>query len=289
MKLYSKLLFALFGTGVLFSCGDGKGFFYKPESAFTQTISKRNVNLVRKLGPSFSLIEGRNTVTYKLEFDNETDFNTILTEKGDTVFSGTVNRFKGLYLLNNKLSSGNYLIHALKVTDSTMTGLNSEMDQAYLIDQQIKKGKLSEAILDSAETVLINPDNKTADILFYTILRKIDIYKRADYKPSSKKASNSKTETAKEAETTDISPVTPKEELKYIETIFPLQVRRKITVRLKRDMFPCTYQIISTEGEIMLKGKMERKRKTIDCQSIKSGTYYLTILENEETIVFVKK
>jgi len=266
---------------LFFSCGSSG---YEPESEFAEMIGSKEVNLKRKIGSEFSLIEGRDIKTYFISYRKQNNLNTIIHE-GDTIFSGKVTKFKGLYLLHKQLPNGNWRIHALNITDSTMAGLGSELDQAYLIDEKVKETKLSKAIIDSSDIVVLKPDNKTADILFYTILRKIKTYKRADYEISQSEKKPQKDEDQEEEE----EDYEDESEFVYIEQHYPDKVRKKLVVKLKRGKSACNYEIENSDGDIVLEGKFSNRREVVRCDNLPVGRYQLTIEESEESFYFTKR
>lgn len=278
MRIYFFFISCL-ATFFYSSCGTSS---YKPKNEFIQMIGGNEVNLKRKLGSEFSLIEGRSTKTYFISYKKEQNTNTIILD-GDTVFSGKITKFKGLYLLHKALPSGNWQIHAINITDSTITGLGSELEQSYLIDKKIEEGKLSSAIVDSSDIVTLKPDNKVADILFYTILRKIDTRKRAGYQApaSDKHKTNTESDDEKEAISGN--------DFLYIDQFYPVKVRKKLTIKLKRNMPACNYQIENDEGDIVMEGKLSRRREVIDCLNLRPGKYSFIIEENEESFIFSKR
>ena len=116
------------------------------EVEFSEPIKGRLINLSNNVGESFQILRENDTIKYNLYFDKSTDNNYLVKSDIDTVFIGTVTRRNELFLLNRQLKNGKFAIHALKFTDSTVTGLETEWLQSNIINSKLIK---KEIIMDN--------------------------------------------------------------------------------------------------------------------------------------------
>jgi hypothetical protein len=131
-------------TTILIGCGE-----FEPNVDFKEPIKGRTINLSNKVGDSFQIVRKDDTISYSIYFDKQTDFNYLVKSDTDTVFAGTVTKRNELFLLNRPLKNGKFAIHALKFTDSTVTGLETEWLQSNIIKNELDSGKYVNLISDT--------------------------------------------------------------------------------------------------------------------------------------------
>lgn len=161
------LFFALF---ILISCEESV-----PEITFSNKIQGKEINLSNKIEHQFYVKRNSDTISYSLAFDDSKLLNYLIKSDTDTVFTGTITKRNELFLLNRTLENGNIAIHALKFTDSTVTGLETEYYQAILMQNELNNIKTLSITTDtSSKKSLINVDKKNAKKLFRTIINKLN-------------------------------------------------------------------------------------------------------------------
>ena len=112
--------------------------------SFDRAFPKPNKNLSEILSNRLQLKNGPDTAS--LFISSSRTGNLITNAAGDTLFSGKVSRFRGLYYFSQALNDTSYLIHAVKITGNQIYGLRDAWYQAEAIDDQICDGKFPELI-----------------------------------------------------------------------------------------------------------------------------------------------
>jgi hypothetical protein len=159
MKPLLKIYLIL--TVLLFSC-DGE-----PTVNFEEPVNGKFLDLSKEIGDSVFVTENMDTLKYrKYSFIYDGKNNLIIKDNLDTVFEGTATKRKELILLNRELKNGKYAIHALKLTDSTITGLETEWIQSILIDSITRTPDYQKNIIDTSNTKTINVNKKDAKNIF---------------------------------------------------------------------------------------------------------------------------
>lgn len=237
---------------------------------FEEEISNKKLNLAKKLGNRFNVLRNQDTITYHLTFNKETKNNLITREGIDTVFLGSVNKRKDLYLLNEKKRNGNYSIHAIKVTDSTITGLETQWAQSHIINQLLKNEKYNSLITDTSGTTTLKANKRDAKNLFRQVIDSLasePILFLYEEKDSSTKIelTNQVTDTFN----------------KKIE-IYPNPVSTSFTITVPRDSM--NYLLYNSQGELTKSMFLNNRTTLINCNELKSGEYYLTIYDAKETL-----
>jgi hypothetical protein len=121
----------------LISC-DGKEQI-KPISTFDSPFPKRNIDLKKILGDQLTIRNEWDTLILNITSSKKNNL-IINSITGDTIFFGTVSKFRGLYYFTQQLNDSSYWIHAVKISDNLIYGFNEAWTQTLLIDQAIKNG-----------------------------------------------------------------------------------------------------------------------------------------------------
>ncbi|MDA3820161.1 MAG: T9SS type A sorting domain-containing protein [Candidatus Delongbacteria bacterium] len=143
----------------------------EPSASFDEPFPKRKKNLWWKLGDQFSLLKYGDTVTLTLDFDNDTRTNYLIEKQtGDTVFAGTVSKYRGLYFLNHQTNDTSYWISAVDInknissTHNTITGLGTAEVQMEFLIKAIRKGKYQDLVTytnQDSSVIYLHPDKET--------------------------------------------------------------------------------------------------------------------------------
>ena len=186
-----------------------------------------------------------------------------------------------MYLLNRLLTNGRYRISALKFTDSTVVGLETEYLQAFLIDKEIAKGNLASMIIDSSKQYVLEIDRKLGNELFSTILQHLDtekliidrdFYRHAEYVNSSGQVVNMPTA----------------DESKRTMSVYPNPVEMILTIVKYSDQ-EFNYRIIDITGKEVDSGVLTQERTEVDFTHLAAGEYILTARETRESVKIIKK
>ena len=159
-----KNIFILFFAFLVTLGCDGE--FGENRIDFEQKIKGRTINLSNKVGDLFQIIRDNDTISYSLAFDKSNNYNYLIKDKTDTIFFGTVTKRNELFLLNRPLKNGKFAIHALKFTDTTVTGLETEWVQSVIINNQIEKGNYTNFITDTTDVNTLKVERKEGKEMF---------------------------------------------------------------------------------------------------------------------------
>lgn len=147
---------------------------YIPEVTFESEIEGRETNLSNQVLNPFYIQRGEDTLKYILTFDDSERINYLIRSDTDTVFMGSITKRNELFLLNRELENGNFAIHALKFTDSSVTGLETEYDQGILMQAELNSIETIAIEKDTSNNKsLIDIDKKNAKRLFRSIIEKL--------------------------------------------------------------------------------------------------------------------
>jgi len=140
LKLLVPIVIGISIPLLLVSCKnvDWKKIF--PRNTFDSQFPKNNKDLSSILGSRITLKIDNDTI--KLKIGLKGDRNLITMERGgDTVFCGTVCKFKGLYYLSQKINDTSYWIFALKKSGDKLYGINGMLKEELKIDKEVLSGK----------------------------------------------------------------------------------------------------------------------------------------------------
>jgi len=157
----------LFLISILFLSCDGESL---SQIRFTEPIKGKTINLSNRVGNSFSILRSDDTIFYALSYDKATSYNYLVKSNVDTVFAGTITKRNELYLLNRMLENGEYNIHALKFTDSTVTGLETEWLQNILINEALREDKYTSLIVDTTKGKVLEVNKKQGKSIFRNVI-----------------------------------------------------------------------------------------------------------------------
>ncbi len=166
------MMFSIFML-IFSGCKEAREDEYKREISFNTPFPKRDKNLHWKLGDRFTLVANEDTLTCEVSFNPGNRYNYIIDySSGDTLFAGTVSKYKDLYFFDHRINDSSFWISAVDIDKSIFRGLNTIAGfgtvhlQMQMLYDSIKKGKYQEMIVyfDTIQkTIKLRPEK---DILY---------------------------------------------------------------------------------------------------------------------------
>ncbi|MDP1725334.1 MAG: T9SS type A sorting domain-containing protein [Bacteroidota bacterium] len=277
-----KLAIILICMVVLASCDDSKTL--KPLSTFDTPFPKRNKDLSLILGDQLTIKTATDDTLILKIISNQNNNLIINSETGDTVFFGTVSKFRGLYYFSEQLNDSSYWIYAVKIAEPLIYGLTSKWMQLFYVDEAIKKGsnkKLVKYINADTSTIKLYSDKRELKKLFSSFIDKIQPDTIIHYL---------NTVPVTEGSTNIIAAIDP-EDFNYISKAYPNPTSGIITIELQQKN-KSEYQLSDFNGAIILEGTFNEISNKMDLSKQQPGMYTLTILnvsdQQKETIKIMK-
>lgn len=273
-------IFCLIIFVALTSCNEPDKIF--PKSTFDTPFPKRNKDLTNILDDHLTIKSGNDTLTLRVfAFKN---YNLITNSKtGDTLFYGTVSKFRGLYYFSQQLNDTSYWIYAVKIKDNLIYGLNSSWTQTMFVDTAIESGKHKKLVkyIDTDKKIIrLHPDKKELKNLFTTIIDNIP----PDTILQFKEIYSTLTKTTKIA--TQIEP----DDFEFISKAYPNPTTDFINIELQQKNI--SYQLIDLNGKLVLEGQFTNNINKIDLSKQPNGVYGLILVnpkdKQKETIKIIK-
>ena len=264
----------------LTSCG---GNLNEPNITFDSQFPKRNKNLANILGDELKIKSGEDTLIYKITSSKNN--NLIINSKTrDTVFFGTVSKFRGLYYFNEQLNDSSYWIYAVKISDNLIYGLNTAGAQLYYVDQAIKNGnnrKLIKYINSDTSVIRLHPYKRELKKLFSSIISNFLPDTILNYQETYSKIQDA---------TSTLTVIDP-EDFNYISKAYPNPTKDILNIELQQKS-KSTFQLTDLSGKIVLQGQLNEIINKIDISKQQIGVYALTIVntaeKEKETIKIIK-
>ena len=264
----------------LTSCG---GNLNEPNITFDSQFPKRNKNLANILGDKLTIKRGEDTLIYKITSSKNN--NLIINSKTrDTVFFGTVSKFRGLYYFNEQLNDSSYWIYAVKISDNLIYGLNTARAQLEYVDQEIKNGnnrKLIKYINSDTSVIRLHPYKRELKKLFSSIISNFLPDTILNYQETYSKIQDA---------TSTLTVIDP-EDFNYISKAYPNPTKDILNIELQQKS-KSTFQLTDLSGKIVLQGQLNEIINKIDISKQQIGVYALTIVntaeEEKETIKIIK-
>ncbi len=277
MKIFGLLFLIII---LLYSCGDSLEKIY-PKTTFDSPFPKRNLNLTNILGDNLTIKSGTDTLILTISaFKN---YNLIIDNKtGDTLFKGTVCKFRGLYYFNQQLNDTSYWIYAVKLNDSLIYGLNSAWGQTLLVDRAIENGQHRKLVKYlSADKIRLHPDKRELKKLYSSIIDSIlpDTILMFNNLPSALPDTTNKI--------TSIDP----DNFEFFSKVYPNPTIDFLNIELQQKI-KINYQLTDLSGRAVLQGQFIDLKNKIDLSRQVNGIYFLTLFNStdniKETIKIVK-
>lgn len=276
-----NILTLTFIATILLGCGE-----FEPNVDFAEPIKGRTINLSNKVGDSFQILRENDTINYSLYFEKSTEYNYLLKSNTDTVFIGTVTKRNELFLLNRPLKNGKFAIHALKFTDSTVTGLETEWLQSNIINNRLDSGNYSNLIIDTVGVNTVQAKKKDGKEIFRFVIEQLEPEKLIPYNPDYL-ADDYENDTL--ISKSDNQTIT---ETVLIKKVYPNPFTDNITVELS-EKAPYVFKVFDVNGKHIKTSKLNTANMKMELPNLKSGYYILQILapntEILDEIKLVKK
>jgi hypothetical protein len=263
------------------SCGEPDEFILK--STFEAPFPKRNKDLASILGEKLTLWNGTDTLRYRITSTAKTNLVTD-AGTGDTLFSGTVCRFRGLYYFSQQLNDSSYWIFAVKIQDSLIYGLSDPYRQMQAVDKKIRSGA-SPAIVKYIDTgknmIRLKTDKKELQHLYTSVLENMNPDVILSYATPPPKAQKPKATAAGETD-----------EFELLSNLYPNPTSDHLTVELQLN-HRVDYSLTDMYGRTVLQGRFTEMRNQTDLSKLKDGIYVMTLSNPSdrhiETIRVVKR
>lgn len=243
-----------------------------PKTSFERAFPGQNVNLSEVLGNTFVLKNRTDTSLYRIFSYKD---NNVITESpaGDTIFNGKVCRYRGYYYFNFQLDNNSFWYGAMKKKGNLLYGFTSLVDQIFLVEDLVQRGKFNKLIKYSRPEKGITrlwPDKNEVRRLFSIIV---------DSLPADTMVVRSAAENKEPLfETRQIE----KEESEFIRSISPNPVKDYLTI----DVFSkekMQFELSNFAGKVFTRGKFTSSRMVIDLRHLSSGTYILKVFQGLDT------
>tara|TARA_B100001094_G_scaffold330653_1_gene396419 strand:- start:871 stop:1701 length:831 start_codon:yes stop_codon:yes gene_type:complete len=266
-------------VSMIHSCGNNESLEKKlaPKTQFKEPLKKKKFNLTNRLGEYFQTIENSDTITYEVFFNNKSKENTI-TRMGDTIFQGYASRIGFKYCaLNNPLPNGNFRITGIRLTDSTITDLRSEYNQAYSYDDMLSDSANHVFVIDSGSYQLIDASKKTRTLFFKEVVDKTKKYKLVNYMDDPIE------------EKIDIQEYNNQTLLtSFVAKIAPNPAKKFIEIFSNNSVLKPPFTLINQEGSVLKEGILTERTTKLDISNLAPGTYILKLTNSEESYKIIK-
>lgn len=285
----------------LLQCNESKKL---PEVYFDSPFPKRTKNLFWKLGNEFAIRSGNDTVVFDVIFDRKKRENHIVNKQnGDTIFSGTVCKYKGLYYFNHAINDSVYWISAVRIdrnffdSVNTICGLNSGFEQMMMLADELQNGNFSGLISytnTDTSVMRLRPDKEILAKVYQKIIESL---------PSDTLVSRHFWDTQANRETAN--PATGNieersgkiveydfEEFSLIKNLYPNPTEGEVNITLNRNG-KFRIKIFSARGELIEQSTLNGFEQRFSLEKYPAGIYYLKIKDREtelpaETIRIMK-
>ena len=194
----------------------------------------------------------------------------------DTVFVGTVTKRNELFLLNRLLKNGKFAIHALKFTDSTVTGLETEWLQSNIIKNKLDSGKYTNLIIDTVGVNTLQAKKKDGKKIFRFVIEQIEAEKLI-YELNKLNIESNKDIAINESDLQAIA------ETRLIKKVYPNPFIDNITIELTKEA-PYIFKIFDINGKLIKTSKLKTDNIKIKLPNLKSSYYVLKVFEPKTEI-----
>ncbi len=251
------------------------------QNTFDAPFPKRNKNLAKILGDTLQL-EGRCfPLTFKILSTRKSNL-IININTGDTLFKGTVCKYRDFFYFSEQINDTSYRIFALKITDSLIYGFQNYFQYAQ-IDSLVAQGKFPQLVkcIDKNKKVIrLHPDKKELRKLFNSILANTKPFEIIGAK------ANIKANDLEEAPT----PIET-EDLEVIAKVYPNPAVDELNIELYQRNTATEFYLSDLNAKVMLKGDLGEIVNKVDISHLPNGIYTLTVLSSSkqtETVKIIK-
>ncbi|KUG09434.1 hypothetical protein ASU33_17045 [Solirubrum puertoriconensis] len=137
------MLWILLFTSVLWGC-DGQWGWLQPYP-FENAPAQRPLNLAHVLGRQLTLTSATDTLELLIRFERSSRTSVVLdATTGDTLLSGWVTRYRGLYYFAEPRADSTYWVHAWRIKGNHVQGLMEHWAQMLALRDAVEHGRFAE-------------------------------------------------------------------------------------------------------------------------------------------------
>lgn len=284
---------------ILLSCLDSEEEVFEvfPMSSFDSPFPDRTKNLTWTLGSEFTLKQENDTLNYIVLFEKKSRQNFIINEKtNDTIFAGTVCKYKGLFYFNSQLNDSTYWIHAVKIENGTIRGLQTEREQMFAWDSEFEDSVLDSNDINSKKSPVLKYIDRQNNIIRLTPNKK-EMQKFYESIISDFPADTFINWIVPISDSTIDQNISKSElngmensELELISKIYPNPAVDFVTIKLSRTgVFE--FGIFDENGKLLQQGKLLTEITEIKLSELENGTYFIRVYpadhEEVETVKLI--
>jgi len=281
MNTTYKTIFILLIYSLLASCSD-TGEFLGIKSSFDSPFPKRNKNLTYALGDEFSIKRGKDTIDFKVTFRKSDRQNFIIEQPNqDTIFAGTVCKYRGLYYLNIQLNDTTYWIYAIEITDQVIKGLQTGWFQMLGWDDEFefwlsppgqeefnKRPAIIKYANPEKQIIRLTPDKKEMKKFYSTLIDSLPADTLVNWTVPI-------TNVEIEKEITDIQE-TSTDQFEIISKLYPNPANDYCNLELY-ETEKYQFGIFDINGRLVNSGVLVDKLNKIDLSDLSSGSYFMRV------------
>jgi len=256
-----------------------------PKSAFDAPFPKENKDATQLLGDKLYIKRGKDTTI--LTITNIGNKNLIVDKNGDTIFCGTVSRFRGLYYFSQQLNDTSYLIYTVRKSGNYLYGLNAPWYEGVLIDHSIKRGEykgLVKRISADGNTIRLHPDKKEMKKLYAMVMDSLP--------PDTLLMAPEKNNLVVKTDTASITKEIDTDDFEMFSKVYPNPVTDELNVQLQQKM-TVGYTLSDITGKAITNGELHDSVNQVNIGALKSGVYILTLVKangkGEESVKVIKR
>lgn len=248
------------------------------KNTFDAPFPKRNLRLTRILGDNLQIYGSCYPLSFKILSTRKSNF-IINNETEDTLFNGTVCKYRGLYYFNEKINDTTFRIFALKITDSLIYGFQNYFQYSQ-IDSAIEHGnfpKLIKYIDKNKNAIRLHPDKKELKVLFTSIIDNTKPFERI------------RTNTISPTNTIEnITTPIESDDFEMFSKVYPNPVVNILNIDLQQKNVSTPYYLSDLNGKVLSQGQFQEISNKIDVSGLSNGIYTLTIVTEEQQKETVK-
>lgn len=259
------LQLAVLAFAVLSLCGcEG---FNLPDVSFDAPFPGKNKKLTDILGEQLTIKTGDHTVTFDIVSTPYT--NAIISADGeDTIFEGTVSRYRGRYYLSQRMNDTCYLIHTIKTQDNLVYGLNV-FAQVDIMDSLIRDGKHPSLVRSMNEKMVrLHPEKKELRKLFIAVMEGVVPDTIIEMKKTLLATTDSLTNSSFE------------EEYVSLLKVYPNPASDVLNVELQ-EAEPVSYQLVDITGKVVQEGQFTATANQVSVNELPAGSYVLVVVDGD--------
>jgi hypothetical protein len=279
-----KVFLYLILMTVLASCNNNWSNLI-PKSAYDAPFPKDNKDASQLLGDKLYIKRGKDTTI--LTITNIGKRNLIVDKNGDTIFYGSVSRFRGLYYFSQQLNDTSYLIYTVRKSGNYLYGLNAPWYEGVLIDHSVKRGEykgLVKSISKDGNTIRLHPDKKEMKKLYAMIMDSLP----PDTLLMAPEIKNLIVKTDTSSITKELDP----EDFEMFSKVYPNPATDELNVQLQQKM-TVGYTLYDITGKAITNGELHDSINQVNIGSLKSGVYVLTLAKangkGDESVKVIKR